>query len=192
MPARFALLALATAAFTGGCTTAPDRRPAADSGTRASHVSYRTELPEAEGRHQLQPGQSVQGQVAPLPDNPLPAYPQALVARGLPPLEFTALVTVDEAGRVSAVDVLPTPAAVDAPCAVDCTPAFDASLRQTLAGWRFHPLQIAEWTDGPDIDGDGEADSAQRTVVETRPYSLRLRFRFEVRDGRATVTTRTP
>ncbi len=173
--------------LSSGCATrpAPVDRPAS---TLSGEVSYRAELPGGEGRHELAAGQSIASPPDPLPDNPLPAYPGALIDRELPPFEIGALVSIDTDGRVFALDVGdPQPPLL---CA-DCPDAFRGSLRDALQQWRFQPLQIAGWIDGPDEDGDGEADSVLRGIVETRPYSLRLRFRFEVRDGQASVSAAT-
>jgi hypothetical protein len=167
-----------------GCAARP-AAPPREAPTREAEVSYRIESPGDEGRHALTMGQTVAAPPGPLEDNPLPEYPIEWLARELPPIELGMLVTVDTRGRAHNMRLLP--GAAPLPCD-DRIAAFSAALADALQQWNFRPLEIHGWADGPDVDGDGEADSVVRALVDTRPYSLRLHFRFEVRDGKPQVS----
>ncbi len=172
------LLSLATAC---AIRTPVPQAPDAASGD----VAYRVVPPASEGRHSVARGQAVSGGKPIDEQVVLPRYPEAWLARQLDPVTVDALVVVDEAGGADRVDV--DLAALAAQCA-GCAGDFAAAVRDALAQWRFAPLEIADWIDGPDEDGDGEPDSVTRGVVGRRPYSLRLQFDFRVRDGRGEVT----
>lgn len=150
-----------------------------------SEVSYRLESAQREGVHQLRMGESVTGPVGPEDDPPLPVYPEEWLTRALPRVQVSVLLEVDGQGSARALETV----LADRPagCSEPCRHAFEQAVRAAVERWRFRPLQIAGWIDGPDEDGDGSADSVQRGVVESRAYSLRLRFDFVVEDGQAQV-----
>jgi len=115
----------------------------------------------------------------PRPDNPPPAYPPDLVARGLPPVEVTALLIVDAQGRVREVRIAGEDA--DGPT----QKRFDAAVRAAALHWRFAPFRIADWV--TDANGD------ERRVDSTpKPFSQAYRFRFEVHDGKPQVSGAPP
>jgi len=150
----------------------------------SGEVGYRVLLPKAEGQHSFERGQGASGGTPIDGNTVMPVYPVDWLPRGLPTLQVDALVVVDTQGHPERVDI--DSAALSARCD-RCAPAFATAVSDALKQWRFAPLQIAGWIDGPDEDGDGEPDSVTRGVVESRPYSLRLQFSFAVRDGRAVV-----
>jgi hypothetical protein len=113
-------------------------------------------------------------------DNPLPAYPPGLVDARLPPQAVSVRIVVDREGRVARVDPLGE-AAPDA--------RFLDAVRQAVLQWRFEPFRVIEWADGPDADGDGEPDGQQVVGEQTRPFRFDMRFRFEVVDGVARVSS---
>jgi hypothetical protein len=180
---KFTLLTAALLMLSG-CAGRPALTPT-ESPAREGEVSYRIESPGPEGRHALKMGQVMAAAPGPLADNPLPRYPTALLTRELPPIELGMLVTVDAQGRAERMHLVPGTDPL--PCQ-DCVAAFSAAMTETLLQWNFRPLEIHGWVDGPDVDGDGDADSVVRGLVETRAYSLRLHFRFEVRDGQGQVS----
>ncbi len=115
----------------------------------------------------------------PRPDNPAPAYPPDLVARGLPPVEVTALLIVDAEGRVREVRIVSESG--DGPL----QRRFDAAVRAAALHWHFAPLRIANWV--TDANGD------ERRVGSTaKPFSQAYRFRFEVHDGKPRVIGAAP
>lgn len=172
----------------GACAPVPPREPPA-SVSPTTAVSVQQELPQAEGRHRLQSGQAVAQPPGPLPHQPLPVYPPGWIGRQPTRIDVLARVSVDTAGRLTDLQV---ELASDSACVDDCAADFRASVEHALRAWRFVPLQLTGWVDGPDADGDGSADTVTRAVVEQRPYSLRLRFHFELRDGVASVSTLPP
>lgn len=113
--------------------------------------------------------------------NPPPEYPPALLRAGLPPQEVRVRVVVDAQGRVARVDALD-----------DTRPpadAFLAAVRAALAHWRFEPFVVIQWGPGPDRDGDGEPEGEQVVGQQARPFRFDMRFRFEVVDGVARVSS---
>ena len=140
--------------------------------------------PQGEGRTDLRPGQAASGG-KPYDDAVVvPDYPSAWLSRRLPDVRAEALVVINEQGAPQHIDV--DEAALAAQCGA-CAGDFAASVRAALQQWRFAPLEITDWIDGPDDDGDGEPDSVRRGSVGGRPYSLRLAFRFGWREGRPVV-----
>lgn len=135
--------------------------------------------PGVEGARSLQPGQSARGGV-PVPGRSrLPGYPSVWIDRAPERVVVDALVMVDAQGSAS-IGALRADAAG---CGEDCAQAFIDVVRTVLPEWEFLPLEVMDWIDGPDEDADGEPDSVDRGVVASLPYSLRLRFAFERRDG---------
>lgn len=169
----------------GACVPAA-QRPSPQRVSPATAVSVQQELPQSEGRHRLQSGQAVAQPPGPLPDQALPVYPSAWIERELAGIDVLARVSVDTAGRPVDLQVEIAP---ESSCMDECAGDFRASVERALRDWRFVPMQVTGWVDGPDADGDGSADTVTRAVVEQRPYSLRLRFHFELRDGVASVST---
>jgi hypothetical protein len=163
-----------------GCA---QRQPPARAAAEAA-VDYQLLPAGGEGRAVLQPGEAASGGAPDTASVVLPDYPPAWLPARLPDLRVAALVVVDGDGlpaRIS-VDQAPLQQACGA-CAAD----FAASVERALGRWRFTPLAISTWVDGPDEDGDGEPDSVRRGSAGTRPYSLRIAFRFGWREGRAVV-----
>ncbi len=185
LPPRLAVrLACALAlGLVAGCavrTPQPPQPPPAASGD----VAYRVVPPASEGRHTVARGQAVSGGKPMDGQVVLPRYPEGWLGRRLDAVTVDALVVVDESGGADRVDV--DADALTVQCG-DCADAFAQAVRDAVKQWRFAPLEIADWIDGPDEDGDGEPDSVTRGVVGRRPYSLRLQFMFVVREGRGEV-----
>lgn len=119
-----------------------------------------------------------------LAGNAPPEYPQDLVRLRLPPRSVAVRIFVDRAGKVARVDPLP---AAESPQAGD--EPFVAAVRAALQRWRFEPFRVIQWGPGPDHDGDGESDGEVVIGDETRPFRFDMRFRFEVVDGVARVSS---
>lgn len=140
------------------------------------------ESPGREGSHLLQAGESARRPDFYAIEQPLPDYPRSLLELQLPAVRVLGVLSIDANGALSAV-AFPSEQASAEACDADCLALFQAAVRAAVASWSFGPLEIIGFVDGPDEDGDGEADSVDRAVVATRPYSLRLRFTFEQVDG---------
>jgi len=171
---------VAAAVMTTSCAVRGPAVPAPDRAGLNSEVDYRILQPAEEGEHALRGGQSASPAGVAVGERPLPAYPSGWIDRGLPPLSVDVLVVVDTRGRASEVQV--DAEALRSLCG-SCAEDFAAPVHSAVSTWAFMPLEIADWVDGPDEDGDGEPDSVVREVVEVRPYSLRLRFFFSVHEG---------
>ncbi len=151
----------------------------------AGDVGYKVVPPQTEGARRLDRGQSASGGAPFAGSIVLPSYPERWLSERLAPLVIEALVVIDEAGKPERVDL--DDSELRLVCA-DCATDFAASVRAALMQWTFAPLQIADWVDGPDDDGDGEPDTVARGIVAAKPYSLRFQFTFSVRDGAGVVT----
>ncbi len=176
-------LILAVSTLLAACATRTPTEPVEAAGPEGD-VAVRLLPPATEGSHSVQRGQAASGGAPIAEALILPDYPHAWLSRRLAPLTADALVVVDEQGRPARVEV--DRDSLHAQCG-ECSDEFAAAVDTALRRWQFAPLEIADWVDGPDEDGDGEADSVTRSVVERRAYSLRMRFSFAVRDGRAVV-----
>jgi hypothetical protein len=156
-----------------GCqpTTRPAPPPAVEA-PRAD-VSYRPVVADDTPRYALDDTQT-----ALLPEqgraNAAPVYPPQLVALQLPPVEVRATLVVDTHGRVSDVRI-GGPATVDAH-----RRAFDDAVRTTTRQWTFTPLRIYRWVE--------DADGTHRGKGAAQPFSQAYVFRFELRDGKPTVS----
>lgn len=171
---------LASALLLAACAATPPPAPAPE-----GEVGYQVVPPQSEGQHRIARGQAVRGGAVHEGSVVLPHYPAHWLARRLDALTLDALVVVDEDGLPGRID---TDASALAERCGDCAQAFVDSIEAALRQWTFAPLEITDWIDGPDEDGDGEPDSVHRGTLERRPYSLRLRFTFSVRDGEGVVT----
>ncbi|MCK7592099.1 hypothetical protein [Pseudomarimonas salicorniae] len=139
----------------------------------------------SEGRLALRQGQTARGGLPDPEHARLPDYPAIWLAQRLDEVRVEASLEIDDEGApgMARVEVPDAPAG----CAEDCRTAFAEAARRALSGWRFAPLEVLDWVDGPDTDGDGEPDTVARAVVAVHPYTLRFRFRFTQVDGRPRV-----
>ena len=140
--------------------------------------------PQGEGHATLGPGQAASGGKPHEESVRLPDYPPAWLAQRLAEVRAEALVIIDGKGLPERIEV--DHAALSAQCGA-CAADFAASVQAAVRQWRFAPLEVSDWIDGPDEDGDGEPDTVLRGSAGTRPYSLRLAFRFGWREGRPEV-----
>ena len=119
-----------------------------------------------------------------LPGNAMPIYPAALLTAGLAPHTVSVRIVVNADGSVARV--MPLPDSDDQ--VPGYQPFFDA-VHAAVMQWRFEPFRVVHWAEGPDLDGDGEGDSESVVGEETRPFRFDMRFRFEVVDGKAQVSS---
>lgn len=157
-----------------GCQPATRPVPPAAVEAPRADVSYRPVANDDAPRYTLDDTQT-----AVLPEqgraNAAPVYPPQLVALQLPPVEVRATLVVDAQGRVSDVRI-GAAATVDAH-----RRAFDDAVRTTTRQWTFTPLRIYRWIE----DADG---GTHRGEGAAQPFSQAYVFRFELRDGKPTVS----
>lgn len=169
---RFArLLSLVLAGtLLAGCATPRQLAPPLAQGA----ASWRLVVPKDTVRYQLAMGEVSSGgtpmrRVAPI-------YPAAQLAVCPMPQEVSAVLIVDQAGKVSEVRVVDeTKAHVD-------RRQFIAAVRVAARQWQFNPLQISHWA----ADAEGNSHVVDS---ETKPFSLDYVFRFECHDGKSVVST---
>jgi hypothetical protein len=120
----------------------------------------------------------------PLPDNPLPIYPAALLPQALPRQEIVVRVIIDGEGNVARFEESPVPSKADPAHRED----FVRAVQETVRAWQFHPARIRGFGPGPDYDADGEPDFAVLVTDATLTSYHDVRFFFEVKNGRGVVT----
>ena len=139
-------------------------------------VSYALLTASSANQYQLKRNEHAYG-AQPLEHDP-PAYPSSLVGAGLAPTTVQVKAIIDEAGTV--IDVRDLDAS--------STPEhklFLAACRDVMMHWKYTPMTVVQEND----DGAGNISQVERTA----PFSLDYAFRFELVDGRPTVTAgRTP
>lgn len=176
--------ALAAILTIAGC--APQQRVRQTPETHQGAVGMQVEAPGDEGAHRLNAGESARPPAFFERDQPLPVYPADLLAPSLGPVTVPVLLSIDDQGHLSDV-AFAGEITLTQGCAASCIERFRAAVQDAVSTWSFGPLEVLGFVDGPDEDGDGEADSVDRAVVATRPYSLRLRFTFDQVDGIGSV-----
>jgi hypothetical protein len=102
-----------------------------------------------------------------------PVYPASLVDKQLPPVSIHAKAVIDEQGHVTNVRDMDGASTPD-------HAAFFAACREAVIRWQFTPMTVVE-----DIE-DGKGNMSQ--TRKNAPFSLDYVFRFELVDGRPTVT----
>lgn len=126
--------------------------------------------------------------VAPRPRTDLlpPEYPPAALAAGAPPTTIALRFTVDPVdGRVTKVG--PSPKAIAGIGSFDGE--FRAESERAVLRWRFTPGRIETLEDAPDWNGDGKSDDKRVAESVAVPVIYDVSFKFEILDGKPTVTT---
>jgi hypothetical protein len=122
----------------------------------------------------------------PLPaaDNAIPVYPEALLAKRLPPQALCLRVSIDEAGAVS--DSVPIATGPDCPEIEQVAPDFYEAANTATRTWRFDPAFRCVYPEGttPDPQGGCWGEGAREVP---QAVSLAYRFVFEQVDGRGSV-----
>ncbi len=121
----------------------------------------------------------------PLPDadNTPPSYPEALLARHLPPQTVCVRISIDEHGEV--FDAAPIDQGPDCTVGMDVESAFFDAAAQATMQWRFEPAFRCVLPDGSTADIGCGFEGTQEIP---QPVSLVYRFVFEQIDGQGRVS----
>jgi hypothetical protein len=162
---------LIVAASATGCRTAPSVPYRVESPHKEGAVSY-SALPATAGdQYKLKVSEHAFGAQPIVRD--APAYPDALVAKGLPLVIVRVKAIVDDTGKVSDVRNLdPSSDADDL--------AFFRACQAAVSKWEFSPMTVAQETD----DGRGNISQLRKNTA----FSMDYAFRFEIVDGKPHVT----
>lgn len=123
--------------------------------------------------------------LVPLEDdaNPQPLYPDALLARQLPPQAVCVRVAVAETGAVTSSSVVVQLPECVAPGAVD--PAFFDAVAHAVSQWRYEPGLRCVFPDAKTKENTFGSCGGYTEVPQA--VSLTYRFVFEQKDGRGSV-----
>lgn len=174
------VIAVLSAAAIAACAPTRSREPLRPAVEPAAHGAVSGEVVDAAGqdRYAAEPGVSYDQPVA-LPDNPVPAYPPALLSQALPPQAVTVILRVDADGRV--MDVLPREAA-------DAAQApFQASVRSAVLQWKFFPLVRVRPGGMSTVVTVGETSTTYPGQATRLPFSQTYRFVFSQVGGKPRV-----
>lgn len=165
-----------------GCATQPTVDAAAQDASVYGQVAARSidKLVEPTQRLQLAANESFEMPLAER-GNALPRYPEALLARRLPPQAVCLNVAIDASGAVSGSSPLTQPPRCAGPDAID--PAFYEAAAQAVRQWRFDPAFRCVY---PGTKPVGEQGCVTGREVP-QAISLAYLFVFEQRDGRGVV-----
>lgn len=162
-----------------GCASTP--APAPDPSSGQVGVRDVTAAIPTDARLTLGANETFQPPLA-SPDNPLPDYPAALLARRLAPRAVCVQVGIDERGGV--IGTAPASGNVDCPSVLDDTRPFYEAAAAAVQAWRFEPAFRCVFERAPE---PGEACGGSGTQEEAQAVSLVYRFVFEQVDGRGVV-----
>ena len=168
--------------FAGCATQAPVAND--DAATRAGHVGMREisgTLAEA-SRVTLADNESF---LVPVEDdaNAMPAYPDELLSKALPPQAVCMRVAIGRDGTV--MSSAPAVAPPECPGGDEVDAAFFASVQRAVAGWRYDPALRCVFPDAKTKDDTVGSCGGYTEVAEA--VTLTYRFVFEQRDGRGSV-----
>lgn len=118
----------------------------------------------------------------PLAGNPMPEYPAALLAKGLPKQTVCVLVSVDVEGNATGWH--PVSEGPDCPAPGNAETAFFEAAAAATAQWKFEPafLCVFDYKPKPKEPCGGED-----THEEARAVSVVYRFTFEQTSGLGSV-----
>jgi len=173
---------LSLAMLLAGCAT---HSPVAnDDAARAGQVGMReiSGMIAQPSRVTLAPNESF---LVPVEDdaNAMPAYPDVLLSRALPPQAVCMSVAVDRDGTVMSSAPAVAPPACPGTDAVD--PAFFATVQRTLEHWRYDPALRCVFPDARTKDETVGSCGGYTEIPEA--VTLTYRFVFEQNDGRGSV-----
>jgi hypothetical protein len=113
--------------------------------------------------------------------NPMPAYPETLLARRLPLQAVCVRVGVDRDGGV----LSSAPAIAPPNCPEPADAAFFEAVRGAVAGWRYDPALRCVFPDAKTKDDTVGSCGGYTEIREA--VTLTYRFMFEQKDGRGSV-----
>jgi len=122
---------------------------------------------------------------APHIGNHLPDYPKELEPLRLAEQVVAVRIVINEEGTVIAIEPSPVARSTGGPHAEP----FERVVRAAVASWRFTPAVVRRIEDGPDRDGDGQADYQYVREEASLKVLYDLRFIFRIEDGRGVVAT---
>ncbi|HEY0506404.1 MAG TPA: hypothetical protein VGD42_23235 [Lysobacter sp.] len=166
-----------------GCATQP-RLADADTAARSGQVGMRdiSGAIAQPSRVALADNESF---LVPIEDdaNASPVYPDALLARQLPPQAVCLRVGIDRDGTVlSSVPVMQAP---ECPAPGEVDAAFFDAVSRVVAAWRYDPALRCIFPDAKTKDDTVGSCGGYTEVPEA--VSLTYRFVFEQKDGRGVV-----
>ena len=178
MPVRLLTLgvtAVACICLLAGCKTQPPLEPDA----RTGHVG--AQVVETEGaKHYESDPDSYFDYPVQAPSNPLPAYPEDMLAARLPPVRIKVRVTVSEAGFVNQCSPLDPSDAVH--------PRFVAAIQDAVRSWRYMPLvQIRRGPVQTSIIAHGHETTYPGTAIAL-PFHEDYEFTFTQQDGKGSAS----
>ena len=179
-PAPITALTIALA-FLSSCAMPPHQVDVGVSDTAQAQGDVTGEALAAplDERYAVAPGTRFEQPTA-YPENPMPIYPEALLAARLPPVQITVRVIVDEQGKVTRVTPLQTvPAEHD---------AFIASVRNAVAGWKFLPLVRVTEAPGTTDIRIGDVTARYDGQALALPFHQVYSFTFRQLHGRPSVS----
>jgi len=163
--------ALLGAGLLAACTTSPPPRPETPPPAKDGAVSYDLIPAGASGQYKLKTSEHAFG-AQPI-ERPSPAYPEALIAAGLPPVVVRVKAIIGEKGTVT--DVRSLDATNDPQHA-----AFVAACRDAVSRWTYSPMVVVEEFD----DGKGNISQVRTPKAFSQDYA----FRFELVEGKPKVS----
>jgi hypothetical protein len=174
------VIAVLSAAAVAACASTGPRKPLQPPAGPAAHgtVSGEVVQDDAQERYAAEPGVTYD-QPAALPDNPLPAYPPALLSQALPPQVVTVTLQVDTDGRVTAA--MPQDAADPAQA------PFQASVHSAVLQWKFFPLVRVRPGGTPTVVTVGDTSTTYPGQATRLPFSQTYRFVFSQIGGKPQV-----
>jgi hypothetical protein len=117
-------------------------------------------------------------------DNAPPNYPDALLAKRLPPLSVKVRLIVDETGCVTESNPLESATPAD--------PAFFSAIQAAVRDWKFTPLvRITAGAGRTEIIFQG-VKSVYSGKATALPFHQDYEFTFTQRDGKGFVSTQAP
>lgn len=166
-----AAMSIVSALMLGSCAA-----PTARQGANKGGVDWEAVVDMGQARYTLKPEQAATA-VAPI-DHASPIYPPELLERALPPRDIRVKVIVSATGEVTEV----RSGNVDSVKDHDSIVLFDAVVA-AVGAWRYNPLLLTDWVDGPD-------GSTHRVAAKAVPFSMDYIFHFEVKRGTPQVGVR--
>lgn len=179
MKSSVVLAAVASSLMLAGCATlpaAPEPEP-----PRSGDVAVRALLDVAATERLQLPENEVFNAPLGETDNVVPDYPEALLARRLPPRVVCLRVSIGTDGAV--MGTAPVAQPPQCPSQVGIDPAFAHAAALAAGSWHFDPAFRCVYPDAGSVQPGCTPDSPR----VAQAVSLVYRFVFEQHDGRGSV-----